>query len=59
MEPAKGVKLRVRQASRVSDAERKAAYELWKNTPAFHRKLQPGQQGITDWLRAERDGLSE
>ena len=59
MEPAKGVKLRVRQPSRVSDAERKAAYELWKNTPAFHRKLQPGQQGVTDWLRAERDGLND
>lgn len=59
MEPAKNVKLHMRQPSRVTEAERRAAYELWKNTPAFHRPLKPGEQGVTDWLRTERDGLND
>ena len=37
--------------------ERQAAYALWKKTPAFHRTVKRGEPGVTDWLRAERDGV--
>ena len=48
----------VRTAKRdVKSKERQAAYALWKKTPAFHRTVKRGEPGVTDWLRAERDGV--
>ena len=58
MEPAKTHKARTAKRS-VNSRERQAAYALWKKTPAFHRTVKRGDPGVTDWLRAERDGVNE
>ena len=58
MEPAKARTVGVLHQG-VRSKERRAAYDAWKKNPVFHRTVKRGEQGVTAWLRAERDGVND